>query len=167
MLFRKWLWVLLMNILTRTVNTMHAQCTVIHSAFNQSLYIWFSCSRLQVRLHSVVLNTFVIKLLSQLYANKSHLNTAWRPCEVRWLFSRTIYVMTLLRDFTVKSAHSHAIFTLLVCIPTHLPLSHPLCSHWTNLPKTLLEVVSCTNCLTHTCYSCMTGFTDTGGLSWY
>jgi len=60
--------------------------TAIHSASNQTLEMWFSCSRLQVRLHSVVLSTFVIKLLignaSQLYVDKLHLNTGWRPCEV-------------------------------------------------------------------------------------
>ena len=29
-----------------------------------------------------------------------------------------------------------------IYVPTHLPLSHPFCSHWTNLPRTLLEVTS-------------------------
>ena len=53
----------------------------------------------------------------------------------------------LLRDFTTKYRHSHAVFNLWVYIATHLPLFHPsthtidnLCSHWTNLPITLLEV---------------------------
>jgi len=31
--------------------------------------------------------------------------------------------------FTTKPTHSHAVFTLLVYIPTHLPLFHPFCSH--------------------------------------
>ena len=44
--------------------------------------------------------------------------------------------------FSAKPTHSHAIFTLWVYIPTHLPLSHPFCSHWTNLPRKLLEVTS-------------------------
>jgi len=32
------------------------------------------------------------------------------------------------------------------------PLSYPFCSHWTNLPWTLLEMLEMTsaNCLTHT-----------------
>jgi len=45
-------------------------------------------------------------------------------------------------DFTAKPTHSSAVFTLWVCIPIHLPLSHPFCSQWTNLPSTLLEVAS-------------------------
>jgi len=49
----------------RTMNTIHAQCTVISSTCNQTLYTWFTCSRLQVRLHSVILSTFVIKMLRQ------------------------------------------------------------------------------------------------------
>ena len=76
---------------------------------------------------------------SQLYANKPYLNTAWRPREM------TVFQnMTLLRDFTAKSTHSPAVFTLWVFIPIHLrvPLSHPFCSHWANLPRTLLEVAS-------------------------
>ena len=58
---------------------------------------------------------------------------------VKWWFFR---IMTLLRDFTAKPTHSPAVFTLWVCIPIHLPMSHLFCSHWTNLPRTLLEVVS-------------------------
>ena len=45
-------------------------------------------------------------------------------------------------SLTAKPTHSHAIFTLWVYIPTHLPLSQSFCSHWTNLPKKLLEVTS-------------------------
>ena len=90
---------------------------------------------------------------SQLYANKSHLNTAWRPCEVRWLFSRTVCAMTLLMDFTAKPTHSHAVFTLWVYTYTNPPpLSHPFCSHWTNLPSTMLKVTSLI-VLTHTMYA--------------
>ena len=85
-------------------------------------------------------------------ANESHLNTAWRPCEVRRLFSRTICAMTLLRIFTAKPTHSHSVFTLWVYISTHLPQSHPFCSHWTNLPRKLLEVTS-KIVLTHTMYA--------------
>ena len=58
---------------------------------------------------------------------------------VRWWFFRT---NTLLRDFTAKPTHSPAVFTLWVGIPIRLPLSHPFCSYWTNLPRTLLEVAS-------------------------
>ena len=61
---------------------------------------------------------------SQLYANKSYLNTAWRPREVRWLFSRAICAMTLLNDFTAKPTCNTAVFTLWVYIPTQLHLSH-------------------------------------------
>ena len=57
---------------------------------------------------------------------------------VRWLFFRT---MTILRDFTAKPTHSPAVFTLWVCIPIHLPLSHPFCSHWTNLQGVASQIV--------------------------
>ena len=55
--------------------------------------------------------------------------------------------------FSAKPTHSHVVFTLWVYIPTHLSLSHPFCSHWTNLPGKLLEVTSQSNCLTHTMYA--------------
>jgi len=60
-----------------------------------------------------------------------------------WRFSRTICVMTLLRDFfTAKPTHSCAVFTLWVYIPTHLPFLN-LCSHWTTTPRKLLEEFTC------------------------
>ena len=46
--------------------------------------------------------------------------------------------------FIAKPTHSQAVFTLWVYIPPpNLPLSRPFCSHWINLPRTLLEVTSC------------------------
>ena len=74
-------------------------------------------------------------------SQKLHLNIAWRPCEVRWLFSRTILQWPYWGIFEAKPTHSHAVYPL-AFIPTHLPLSHPFCSHWTNLPRTLLEFTS-------------------------
>ena len=68
---------------------LNAQSPAIHSACNRTLYMQFSCFSLQ--LHSVFLSTLILWSsclgnASQLYANKSYLNTAWRPCEVIWLF---------------------------------------------------------------------------------
>ena len=66
------------------------------------------------------------------------------PCEVRWLsFQDHLHNdPKLLKICTAKPTHSHAVFTLWGYISTHLPLSHPFCSHWTNLPRTLPEVAS-------------------------
>ena len=50
--------------------------------------------------------------------------------------------MTYWGIFTAKPMHSHAVFMLWVYIPTHLPLTHPFHSHWTNFPWTLLGVTS-------------------------
>ena len=58
------------------------------------------------------------------------------------LWSRTICTLTLLRDFYSQTNTQPCCFTLWVYIPTHLPLSHPLSSHWTNPPRTLLGVTS-------------------------
>ena len=89
----------------------------------------FYCSRLHIRLHSVILSTFVMKLLRQCWpalANKSHLNTTWSPCEVRWLFSRTFWAMTLLRDF-FSQTHTHpCCFILWVYILVLWTLSLPV-----------------------------------------
>ena len=118
------------------MSTKHAHCT----CYTSKPYTYrFSCSWLHKRLHSVALSTFVIKLLRQcspVLANKSDLNTAWRLYEARWRFYRTIKIgkMTLLRDFTAK--HSHTVFTCSVHTIDNL------CSHWTNLQRTLLEVTS-------------------------
>jgi len=50
--------------------------------------------------------------------------------------------MTYWGIFTAKARDSHAVFIFWVYIPAHLPLSHPFCSHWINLSRTLLEVTS-------------------------
>ena len=54
--------------------------------------------------------------------------------------------MTVFRDPTewfLQPTHTQpCCFHLWVYIPTHLPLSHPFCSHWTKIPRTLLEVTS-------------------------
>ena len=103
---------------------------------------------------------------SQLYANRSYLNIAWRPCVVRWLFSRTICTMTLLRDFTTKPpTHSPAV-SLFGCI--YQPTS-PCPTFLLTLNQSPKDNAGSdiTNCLTHTCYSYMTGYIDIGGLSWH
>ena len=100
----------------------------------------FSCSRLHVRLHSVVLSILVIKLLRLI--NLTWTLHAWRPCEVKWLFSRTICTMTLLRDFFSQTHTQPCCFNPLGVYTNPPPLSHPFCSHWTNLPRKLLEVTS-------------------------
>jgi len=133
----------------RAMNTKHAQCTCYaHQLVTKPYTYGFSCSRLHVRLHSAVLSTLVIKLLRQcLQTNRTWTLHAWRPCEVKWLFSRTICTMTLLRD---------------VVWP---------CSHWTNLPsRKLLEVTS--QIVWH--IPCMlkhlklhASYADIGGLNWY
>jgi len=119
----------------------------IHSACNRTLEMWFSCSKQQLRLHYVVLSTFVIKLLignaSQLYADKLHLNTGWRPCEV-----------TVFKDNDPTEGFCSQTHTQLCCF-------HPLGVH-TNppppVPPFLLTLnqspkdiagSGITNCLTH------------------
>ena len=75
---------------------------------------------------------------------------------MRWLFSKTICILTLLRDFTDKTIHRHAFFTMWVCIQTHLPVS-PFLLILSHSPKGIAGT-DITDCLTHTCYSCMTGY---------
>jgi len=78
---------------------------------------------------------------SSCLASSMQINYTWtlHGGPVRWWFFRT---MTILRDFTAKPTQSPVVFTLWVCTPIHLPLFHPFCSHWTNLPRILLEVAS-------------------------
>ena len=107
-------------------------------------------------------------------ANKSHLNTAWRPCEVRWLFSRTICAMNLLRDF-YSQTHTQSCCFHHLGIYTNPP--PPVPPFLLTLNQSLKEIAGSdiTNCLTHTmahfcsynvCYS-MTSYADIGDLSWY
>jgi len=136
----------------RTMNTMQLSTPGIHSACNQTLYMWFSWSRqcnctLSFWAH---LWSSCLGNASQLYANTSYLNTAWRPCEARWQFSRT----TLLRDFTAKPTHSTAVFALWVYI--FQPASPCLTLSAHTEPNDIAGS-GITNCLTHTCYSWITG----------
>ena len=61
---------------------------------------------------------------------------------MRWLFSRTIWAMTLLRDFYSQTHTQPCYFHPLGVYTNPSPLLPPFCSHWTNLPKKLLEVTS-------------------------
>ena len=70
-------------------------------------------------------------------------------------FSRTICVMTLLRDFfTAKPTHSCAVFTLWVYIPNPPPPVLPFESllPLNTYPKEIAGS-DITNCLTHTMYA--------------
>ena len=50
----------------RAMNTKHAQCTCLYIQLVTKPYTYgSSCSRLHIRLHSVILSTIVIKLLRQ------------------------------------------------------------------------------------------------------
>ena len=97
---------------------------------------------------------------SQLYANQLYLNTAWRPCEVRWQFARTICTVALLREFY---SQTHKLFSLFGCM--YQPTS-PFCPHWTNLPRTLLEVTSQIAWNIHA-IAFKAAWLAIGGWSWY
>ena len=153
------------------MNTKHAQCTCYtHSAGNQTLYIWvflLQAARTIALSFWAHLWSCCLGNASQLYANNLHLNTAcMEALWGEWLFSRTICTMTLLRDFFQPNPHPAGLFSCFGCI--YQPTS--FCSHWTNLPRKLLEVTS--QIVWH--IQCMlkhlklhASYADIGGLSWY
>jgi len=81
-MLHKWLWVFHMNIFTRTMNTKHARCT---------WYTFREVSSLAPSYTKDCLSSpkyiYCSGNANQLLTNKLVLNTAWRPYEVRKLFS--------------------------------------------------------------------------------
>ena len=75
--------------------------------------------------------------------------------------------MTILREFTAKPRHLHVVFTFWVYIYTNPP--PPVPSFLLTLNQSPKDIAGSdiTNCLTHTCQSCMTGYADIGGYRGY
>ena len=96
------------------------------------------CWDIEMHCMTVRMSLMLLNISIRHKANKSAMNTAWRPYEIRWPRSICNW------NCPPKDFHSQAQTWLCsfhpLGVPTHLPLSYPFCSCRTNLPSTLLEV---------------------------
>ena len=122
----------------------------IHIQLVTKLYTYgFSCCRLHVQLHCHSEHICVQVGQAMLASlNKSHFNTAWRPCEVRWLFFRTISAMNLRRDFYSQIP---MLFSPFGCTTNPPPPAPPFLLTLNQSPKEIAGS-DITNCLTNTMY---------------
>jgi len=123
---------------------MHAQCTC-YPACNQTLYSGFAAPGCKcdctLSFWTHLWSSRLGNVANQLYANKSYLNIAWRPCEMTFFRTKTMYwgILQHTQSFCI---HPLGVYTN---PPPPVPLT------LNQSPKDIAGS-GITNCLTYTCY---------------